>query len=259
MKDKNFWVWGLHATEALVAEHPDSILELQLVDKDDANQEARQKLATEAKDAGVKFQNVERVKKEYSDKRHQGALALLKRAPTLSIHDLNDTLENTASDASAAQCRQWALLDRVEDPRNFGAILRSAAAFGLSGVFFGQKQQAPVSGVVAQSSAGQCFRVPLYELSNVNQVFTSFASSGRRFVCASLDMDGEELDVFAKNTQSGEASDVLWVLGSEGRGVRPGLLERSTDRVKIPMSPTVESLNVSVASALAFYSLRNIH
>lgn len=257
MKDKNFWVWGLHAAEALIGEHPDAILELQIARKDDANQEARSKLEAQAKDAGIKFQTVERVKKEYSDKRHQGVLALLKRAPTLSIHDLNDFLENTASASGAPKCRQWALLDRVEDPRNFGAILRSAAAFGLSGVFFGQKQQAPVSGVVAQSSAGQCFRVPLYELSNVNQVFTSFESSGRRFVCASLDMEGEELDSFAQSTQAGEATDVLWILGSEGRGVRPGLLERSTDRVKIPMSPTVESLNVSVASALAFYSLRN--
>lgn len=256
MKDKNFWVWGLHAAEALIEEHADSILELQISGKDDANSEARSVLEAKAKDAGVSFQKVERIKKEYSDKRHQGVLALLKRAPTFSIHDLNDFLENTAGDASIEPYRQWALLDRVEDPRNFGAILRSAAAFGLSGVFFGQKQQAPVSGVVAQSSAGQCFRVPLYELSNVNQVFTSFADSGRRFVCASLDMNGEELDSFAKNTKSGEPCDVLWILGSEGRGVRPGLLERSTDRVKIPMSPTVESLNVSVASALAFYSLR---
>lgn len=263
MKDKNFWVWGKHSVEAVVENFSEDILELIFLEEslnaDDKNAEEVKALKKQALDSGVRVRTVKNLPKEYSSKRHQGVLATIKKTTAGELYDFNDALEA----CTEGKVYQWALLDRLEDPRNFGAILRSAAAFGLSGVIFGGRQQAPLTGVVAQTSAGQCFRVPLFELGNTNQVFKSFdkaADSGAEICIASLDMDGISLGDFADSVVQSEGAGsgvrhVLWILGSEGTGVRPGLIEKSSHKVSIPMEKSVESLNVSVASSLAFYSV----
>ncbi|NCN41565.1 RNA methyltransferase [bacterium] len=257
MKDKNFWIWGKHSVEAVLENYPESILEFQmLTDLKDHKADGVESLVQLAQDQGIKIKKVANFPKDYGVKRHQGVLLSMKAAPVGDIRDFNQALEVASED----KLYQWALLDRVEDPRNFGAILRSAAAFGLSGVIFGGRNQAPVTGVVAQASAGQCFRVAMFELGNTNQIFRSFDEASEAGQCevavASLDMDGQGLQEFAGEFKAKSGTrHVIWVLGSEGRGVRPGLLEKSSHKVSIPMEKSVESLNVSVASALAFYAL----
>ncbi len=253
MKDKNFWIWGLHSVEAAIENFPDLVLEVAIL-KDQPGLEA---LVGQCQDQKLNVRELDAFPKEYSSKRHQGILAAIKRSPASGLPEFNFSVEGCKKN----RIYQWALLDRVEDPRNFGAILRSAAAFGLSGVIYGGREQAPVTGVVAQASAGQCFRVPLIELTNTNQIFRTFEEASARdnaqVAVAALDMDGQLLNDFAadQRTEISSPRHVVWILGSEGRGVRPGLLERSSHKVSIPMEKSVESLNVSVASSLAFYSL----
>jgi len=252
MKDRNLWVWGWHSVESCLENFPDLVLELKIEDEAHRGSVELQKIVASAKAAGVRVDFVRALPKDYADKRTQGALALMKRAPTLGVPDFTDLVEGEAPQ----NLRQWAVLDRLEDPRNFGAILRSAAAFGLSGVIFGDKQQAPVTGVVAQASAGQCFRVPLFEVPNPNTIFRVLDEQAHlRSAVAVLDMDGEKLQDAVRGFREGEFTDLVWILGSEGRGVRQGLLEKASHRVSIPMQAGVESLNVSVASALAFYAM----
>lgn len=252
MKDRNLWIWGWHSVDACVDSFPELVLELKIEDAAHKTSPELQKIAKSAKSAGVRVDFVRALSKEYADKRTQGCMALLKRAPTLGTRDLSDIFEADAPKT----LRQWAVLDRIEDPRNFGAILRSAAAFGLSGVIFGDKQQAPLTGTVAQTSAGQCFRVPLFEIPNPNTVFRMFEENAHlRAAIAVLDMDGETLTKAVKGFMKDETSDLFWILGSEGQGVRQGLKEKASHTVSIPMEKGVESLNVSVASALAFYAM----
>jgi 23S rRNA (guanosine2251-2'-O)-methyltransferase len=252
VKDRNLWIWGWHSVEACLDSFPELVLELKVEEEALRASPELQKIVKAAKEAGVRVDSVRSLPKDYADKRTQGCLALLKRAPTLGPSDLARVFEEPAP----KRLRQWAVLDRIEDPRNFGAILRSAAAFGLSGVIFGDKQQAPLTAVVAQASAGQCFRVPLYEVSNPNMLFRVFDEQVHlRAAVAVLDMEGVSLVRAVKDFREGDFSDLVWILGSEGRGVRPGLIEKASHRVSIPMEKSVESLNVSVASSLAFYAM----
>ena len=264
MKDRNLWIWGLHSVEAALECFPDLVLELKVEEAalkgiyeegevaSPLIAQRLQALVEGARSEGISCEVVRELPKDYREKRAQGCVALMKRAPSLGPRDLTQMLSKPLE---GSQPRQWALLDRIEDPRNFGAILRSAAAFGLAGVFYSDRQQAPVTGVVAQASAGQCFRVPLFEFPNLNLSFKLFEEQGLKVCVAALDMEGESLEEFAASASQKGVSDVIWLLGSEGRGLRAGLLERATQRVSIPMQSGVESLNVSVASALAFYSL----
>jgi len=251
MKDRNLWIWGWHSLEACIESFPELVIEVKIEDEAHKASAELQKIAKSAKAQGIRVDFVRALSKEYADKRTQGCMALMKRAPTLGVRDLSDIFEAEAP----KKLRQWAVLDRIEDPRNFGAILRSAAAFGLSGVIFGDKQQAPLTGTVAQTSAGQCFRVPLFEIPNPNTVFRMFEENAHlKPAIVVLDMDGESLTKAVKGFIKDEYSDLFWILGSEGQGVRPGLKEKSSHTVSIPMEKGVESLNVSVASALAFYA-----
>jgi len=254
MKDRNLWIWGLHSIEAALDQYPDLVLEMKI--EKVALQSSDKLIAFKkiADEEGIRCEIVLELPKEYREARSQGCVALLKRTPSAGPRELGDQF-TSFHHAPTKKIRQWALLDRIEDPRNFGAILRSAAAFGLKGVFYSDRQQAPVTGVVAQASAGQCFRVPLYEFSNLNQVFKLIEEHVElKFAVAALDMDGDKLESFVSKTQESGFTDIVWLLGSEGRGLRDGLLERATHRVSIPMEAGVESLNVSVASALAFYA-----
>ncbi len=248
MRDENLWIWGHHAIEACFDTHPDLLLEI--VSERDAAQVARSADPADAllrrlKGEGARVAPVRALPRELADKRTQGLAARLKRFPYGKLSDVARLRE-------AAGPRQWALLDGVEDPRNFGALLRSAAAFGLSGVFVASRGQSPVSGVVAQASAGQCFRVPILLCGNLKEVWSTF-SEGPFAVFATLDAAGEDIETGVRRLK---AEDWVWVVGSEGEGVRSTLREKCEVIVRIPMSPGVESLNVSVASSIAFYAGR---
>ena len=238
------WIWGWHSVLACAEEFPELILEIQ------AEQDSRAELEKKFSKLNLKVKWVTTLPKLLADKRTQGVAALLKMFPFRFFQDFQDEFLEKLSKGGT----QWALLDRIEDPRNFGAILRSAAAFGVSGVFVGQRNQAALSGVVAQASAGNLFRVPVIICNNLNRVFEVTKNLETPPNFAALDVDG--LDLSQVIAKTGASESRVWVLGSEGRGLRDGLFDRCHERIKIPMCEGVESLNVSVAGAIAFYASR---
>jgi 23S rRNA (guanosine2251-2'-O)-methyltransferase len=247
MKDE-VWIWGHHAIEACFDTHPELLLEI--LSERDPGQIARSPdpadlLLRRLKDEGQRVTQARALPRDLADKRTQGLAARLKRFPYARLSDVKELRKQPG-------VRQWALLDGVEDPRNFGALLRSAAAFGLSGVFVASRNQSPVTGVVAQAAAGQCFRVPVVLCGNLKEVWTAF-EDGPFAVFATLDAGGEDLSSRVAHLK---ADDWVWVIGSEGEGVRPSLKDKCEAIVRIPMAPGVESLNVSVASSIAFYAVR---
>lgn len=139
------------------------------------------------------------------------------------------------------------LLGEIQDPQNVGAIVRSAAAFGIAGVLIPEHQQAPVTGLVIKVSAGMAFRVPLVSIGNVNTTVRDLKERG--FWVYGLDESASRplnKEVFDAPT--------LFVLGNEARGIREKTRELCDILLSIPMSARCESLNVAASAAVVFYA-----
>lgn len=172
------------------------------------------------------------------DKTHQGVIAvidteLLVKPYTSFISELKPT-----------KATALVVLGEVQDPHNVGAIIRSAAAFGLAGVLIPEHNQAQVTGTVVKTSAGMAFRVPIVSIGNVNTTLRDLKDKG--FWIYGLAMEGEIL--------AAEDFDAptVFVLGNEGAGIREKTLETCDVALTIPMHPRCESLNVAVSAGIVF-------
>lgn len=141
------------------------------------------------------------------------------------------------------------LLDEIEDPHNFGAILRTAAAAGFCGVIVPKHRQAPVNAVVYKTSAGTVGRIPIIRAVNLNQAILSLKEEG--FWIAGLDSGGTSL-----LWEQPFDMPMAFVIGNEGRGLRKKTSEHCDFLLSIPMDHNVESLNASVSAALVCYEWR---
>ena len=154
-----------------------------------------------------------------------------------------------AYELAAAERPLLAVLDRVTDPRNLGAVCRSAEGAGATGVVVPAHGAAVVTPAVARSSAGAIEHLPIAVVTNLARYLE--------------DVKGPELWVHGATGDGGTAmwdadlaGGVALVFGAEGKGLRP-LVRRSCDvLVSIPLMGSVESLNVSVAAALLLYEAR---
>ncbi|HOZ48027.1 MAG TPA: 23S rRNA (guanosine(2251)-2'-O)-methyltransferase RlmB [Candidatus Hydrogenedentes bacterium] len=136
------------------------------------------------------------------------------------------------------------MLDGVEDPHNFGAIVRSAAACGACGVLFGKRRSAPVSPASAKSAAGAMEYVDLVQTANVARTLRGLKEVG--FWIMGLDAQGE--GVIWKADLTGR---VALVVGSEGKGMGRLVSETCDMRLRIPLTGPITSLNASVSAAVA--------
>lgn len=135
-------------------------------------------------------------------------------------------------------------LDEVEDPHNFGAIVRSAAACGASAVVFGKRRSAPLSAAAYKAAAGAMEWIDLIQVANLRQTLDLFRGSG--FWAAAL--DAEAPDLLWDADLSGR---IVLVVGNEGRGVRRLVSESCDFRLRIPLTGPITSLNASVSAAIA--------
>ena len=144
------------------------------------------------------------------------------------------------------------LLGEVQDPHNVGAIIRSAAGFGVAGVLIPEHNQAQVTGAVIKVSAGMAFKIPLVAVGNVNTTARDLKEKG--FWIYGLDGD-------APLSVSGEtySKPSVFILGNEGRGLRLKTQEVCDVLLSIPMHPRCESLNVSVSAAVTLAAWSTQH
>ena len=144
------------------------------------------------------------------------------------------------------------LLGEIQDPQNVGAIIRSAAAFGIAGVLIPEHQQAPVTGHVVKVSAGMAFRVPLVSIGNVNTTVRDLKERGFWIY---------GLDETAVRPLAKEVFDAptLFILGNEAKGIREKTRELCDVLVSIPMNPECESLNVAASAAVTLYAWSSEH
>jgi 23S rRNA (guanosine2251-2'-O)-methyltransferase len=168
---------------------------------------------------------------------HQGAIAFLP-------HYRYAAMEQVLAPATRAAV----VLDGVQDPRNLGAIIRTARAAGVGAVVLPKDRSVGVTGVVAAASAGTLFDVRVCQVGNLVRALEAMKDAG--FWLVGLTARAER-SLFALDPPERPAL----VVGGEGEGLRP-LVRRTCDfEVSIPMAAGVESLNVSVAVGIALYRL----
>jgi 23S rRNA (guanosine2251-2'-O)-methyltransferase len=172
---------------------------------------------------------------------HQGVA--LRLPPYEYAHPLDVLAEAAATDGIVVAC------DQITDPHNLGAIIRSAAGFGATGVVIPTRRSAQLTAAAWKASAGAAARLPVAKATNLNQALTQFAEAG--FTIIGLDGDGE-VDIAAI---PGADGPVVLVVGAEGAGLSRLVREHCDVLASIPISSQLESLNASVATGIALYEL----
>ncbi len=143
-------------------------------------------------------------------------------------------------------------LDGVTDPRNLGAVIRSAAAFGANGVLLPQRRSAGITAVAWRTSAGTAAKIPVAIATNLTRQLRAYADEGMMIV--GLDADGTmELDNLNLAT-----SPLMVVVGSEGRGLSRLVREACDATVSIPMAAGIDSLNASVAAGVVLAEIARL-
>ncbi|GAN62238.1 ribosomal large subunit 23S rRNA methyltransferase SpoU [Acetobacter indonesiensis NRIC 0313] len=170
---------------------------------------------------------------------HQGVAALVKLLPNLS---LEDALERPGP---------VLVLDQVTDPRNVGAILRSAAAFGAACLVVQDRNAPEETAVLAKAASGALETVPMVREVNLSRAIEALQKAGCWTV--GLDAGGGLLD-----GPSFENRRVALVLGAEGKGLRRLTRESCDEIAGLYMPGEMESLNVSVAAAVGLYELARV-
>ena len=140
------------------------------------------------------------------------------------------------------------LLDRVEDPRNLGAIARSAAAAGADGLLVPERRSAGLSPAAAKAAAGALERIPIARVGSVAKAIATLQGAGLH--CVGLDSAGE-----AAWDASGLEGRLCLVIGAEDRGLSRLVRERCDQLIAFPLAAGVESLNAAVAASLALYEV----
>mgnify|MGYP000235829665 CR=1 FL=1 len=177
-----------------------------------------------------------------------------KNLPTDSVHQGIALLTAPLPDAHMDECcavikdqkNLVLILDQVTDPHNVGAIIRSAAAFGAKAIITTDRHAPPESGVLAKSASGALEALPWVRVTNLSRAMDQLADMGywRIGLDGHAKQDVRDVDF---------GGNIALVLGAEGKGIRKGTADHCDGLVKLPISRTVESLNVSNAAAVALY------
>jgi len=143
-------------------------------------------------------------------------------------------------------------LDGVTDPRNLGAVVRSAAAFGASGVVVPSRRSASVTASAWKASAGALARLPVARVVNLTRTLEAYKQRG--LFVAGLDAEGT-VDVHEMSIADGP---MVLVVGSEGRGLSRIVASACDMLVSIPMASGMESLNAGIAASVALYEIATV-
>jgi 23S rRNA (guanosine2251-2'-O)-methyltransferase len=169
---------------------------------------------------------------------HQGAL--------LETELLEEPLLADLAEAAAGGGGPLVVLDQVTDPHNVGAVLRSAAVFGASGLIMTRRNSPPLNGTLAKSASCALEVVPVVLAQNISRALSDLRDAGFTI----LALDGEASALIEDEPLTGA---IAIVLGAEGKGLRQLTRETSDKLVKIATGGAIDSLNVSNAAAIALH------
>ncbi|MDR2332758.1 23S rRNA (guanosine(2251)-2'-O)-methyltransferase RlmB [Diaphorobacter ruginosibacter] len=235
-------LFGFHAVGVRMKTAPQSIIEVYY---EATRRDARMRQFIErAKEAGVRLIEADslRIAKLAGSHGHQGVAARVQEiAQVKSLDDLLDQLE-----ADGVKNPLLLVLDGVTDPHNLGACLRVADGAGVHAVIAPKDNAAGINATVAKVASGAAETVPYFMVTNLARTLNELKERNIWCIGTSGDADRTIYEVDLKGA-------VALVLGAEGDGMRQLTRKTCDQLVKIPMKGAVESLNVSVASAVCLY------
>ncbi len=239
--DSGEFIYGRNAVMELLEQQPEHIGKLYL--RDQLKGKAIKELEQRASSCRIPVQRVpgKKLAELVGSVNDQGVVASVSAATYMELEDWLASVDLSGNPAILA-------LDEIEDPHNFGAIIRSAAAADISAVLVSKHRQAPVSGGVMKASAGAVLRLPIIRVVNLNQALITLKESG--FWVCGTDMQGDQ-------TLWEQQFDMplVVIIGSEDKGIRKKTRDHCDMLVRIPMLNGIESLNASVSGALISYEI----
>ncbi len=233
-------LFGFHAITARLRQRPDSIRSLYLLaGRQDARSRGLQERAAAA-GCSVHLVDEGRLGQLAGAAAHQGVVAVVDAAlPHVTLADILD---------HPPEPPLLLVLDGVTDPHNLGACLRSADAFGAQAVVVPKDRAVGVTATVAKAASGAADTVPVIPVTNLARALRELKDRGVWLLGA--DTGGESL------FEADLSGPIAWVLGAEGAGLRRLTREHCDRIVGIPLSGSVESLNVSVAAGICLFATR---
>tara|TARA_R110000850_G_scaffold2230_27_gene11053 strand:- start:2146 stop:2892 length:747 start_codon:yes stop_codon:yes gene_type:complete len=223
--------WGRHAIEAALDNPNRVIKKISITREALATLEIPSDIAVVISDVADLGRVIPR------DAPHQGMVADVDPLPDIWLGDI---LEQQSD-------RPLLLLDQVTDPHNVGAILRSAAAFDAAAIVTQDRHAPPESGALAKSASGALEIVPWVRVVNLSRALDEIAEAGYW----RIGLDGDAADELESAMGPGK---LALVMGAEGEGLRQNVAAHCDALARLPMSPRMESLNVSNAAAIALYA-----
>ncbi|MBO6178743.1 MAG: 23S rRNA (guanosine(2251)-2'-O)-methyltransferase RlmB [Selenomonadaceae bacterium] len=194
-----------------------------------------------AKEKGVMLDRMPRERMDKLAKHHQGIVAFVTPVPYATVEDILERAK------AKGEPPFLLLLDEITDPRNLGAIIRSAEAFGAHGILIPKRRSVPLNETVAKTSAGAIEYVPVARIGNSVQTLEKLKKDG--FWAVGADMTGDAVEKIDFSLPT------VLVIGSEGKGISRLLKEKLDYAVQIPMMGEINSLNASVAAAILMYEV----
>lgn len=233
--NSGIWLYGYHAVTAALQNPQRKIHRLLL------SRETAAELPPELLPAGLNYESAGRAEFEQilpAGAVHQGIAALVSPLPAVFEEDLPEK-----------EISVIVILDQVTDPHNVGAVMRSAAAFDADAVIITERNAPEETGVLAKSASGALELLPLISVSNLARTMQTLKDRG--YWCVGMDGCAEKT-----LRDAALPHKVALIMGSEGYGLRRLTAQNCDFMVKLPISPRVESLNVSNAAAIALYDLK---
>jgi len=198
-----------------------------------------QELLSLLHDNGISYKTVpvEKINR-LTRENHQGVVAY---TSPVKFHILEEVLDKPTDTA-----RTFILLDGITDPRNFGAIIRTAVAVNATGIIIPENNSAPVNEDAVKTSAGGIFKIPIIKVKHLKDAIFLLQAYDIKVIAATEKTEKLVYDIDLK-------PDFALIMGSEGKGINKSLLQLCQEKAKLPMSPQIDSLNVSVACGIFLY------
>ncbi len=235
-------LFGIHPIQEVLASGQRPIHKLYLLrGRADKPVQTILKLA-KAQGIAIYFESREVLDRLASNTRHQGVVGLLGGTSYATIDELFQTSQKRNEPPF------FVLLDGVEDPRNLGAIIRTAEAVGAHGLIIPQRRASGITAAVAKAAAGAEEFLPVVQVVNLNQTIQDLKAQGLWI----YGLDAKAKQVYYQADLTGP---LALVVGGEGKGIRRLVSEHCDALISIPMVGRVESLNVSVAAAIVLYEV----
>ncbi len=238
-------LYGIHPVEeALGAGRP---LERLLVARGRGGRRVQEAIQA-ARQANIPVRFVERAELDRltGGTKHQGVAAITGAKRYLELEDL--LARALPSSGRAGEPALFLLLDGVEDPRNLGAILRTAYCAGVDGVVLPERRAAGITPAAEKVSAGASEHVSVARVTNLGRALERLKEAG----CWLIGLDERAEKIFTEADYSGP---VGLVLGGEGKGLHQKVREKCDFVVSIPTAGAIASLNVSVAAGVVLYEV----